>query len=164
MAAAMASGLDAVRTLDVIVRNTLRGDPRMIAVWARDRRIDYRRRPRKPVARPPTPAATLVTDRVDVADPPRAAALSDNVANAPSDDIRRVEVNAVVAVLDYSVTYLRSVGLVHGSGRNHAAGLPDQGDRIDLESEPWLLEDQRLQTRLRGATAGAAERLSRERT
>jgi hypothetical protein len=37
MAAAMASGLAAVRTLDVIVGNTLRGDPRVMAVWARDR-------------------------------------------------------------------------------------------------------------------------------
>ena len=159
MASAMASGLDAVRTLDVIVRNTLGGDPRVMAVWARDRRIDYRRRSRKPVARPPAPAATLLTDRVDVADPPPAAALSDAVANVPNEDIRRVEVNAVVAVLDYSVTCLRSVRLVQGGGRNHAAALPDRGDRIDLESGPRRLEDQRLPTRLRGATARAAERL-----
>jgi hypothetical protein len=117
---------------------SLGGDPRVMAVWARDRRIDYRRRSRKRVARPPAPATTLVIDRVNVADP-SAAAHSEDVANAPNEDIRRVEVNAVIAVLDYSVNYLRSVRLVQGEGRKHAAALPNRGDRIDLEPGTGLL-------------------------
>ena len=44
--AALSSGLDAARTLDVIVANRLSGDPTMLQVWERGRRVDAVRRSR----------------------------------------------------------------------------------------------------------------------
>jgi hypothetical protein len=68
---ALTTALEAVRKLDVIVANRLHDDPARLAVWQRDRRIDYGRRVRRvappvdlepdpePVAPiPVTPAAT----------------------------------------------------------------------------------------------------------
>ena len=47
---AFASALAAVRKLDVLVVNQLRDDPVTMAVWERDRRVDYRKRTRKAAA------------------------------------------------------------------------------------------------------------------
>ena len=47
---AFASALAAVRKLDVLVVNQLRADPVTMAVWERDRRVDYRKRTRKAAA------------------------------------------------------------------------------------------------------------------
>lgn len=47
---ALLSGLDAVRKLDVLVANRLRGDPVTMAVWERDRHIESSRRARRSVS------------------------------------------------------------------------------------------------------------------
>jgi hypothetical protein len=44
--AAVTSGLAAVRALDAMVGNRLRDDPVTMAVWKRDRRVQYPNRPR----------------------------------------------------------------------------------------------------------------------
>jgi hypothetical protein len=44
--AALSSGLAAVRALDAMVANRLRDDPATMAVWKRDRRVQYPNRPR----------------------------------------------------------------------------------------------------------------------
>ena len=44
--AAVTSGLAAVRALDAMVANRLRDDPATVAVWKRDRRVQYPNRPR----------------------------------------------------------------------------------------------------------------------
>ena len=72
--AVLASGDAAVRALDAMVANRLRDDPATLAVWKRDRRVQYPNRPRTVVeppvavtpATPPQPAgdvaaATVVT-------------------------------------------------------------------------------------------------------
>jgi hypothetical protein len=64
IAALMAAALAAVRTLDVIVTNHLASDPVTRAVWQRDSRVVYPRRPRKTTAAA-TPAPTST-----VAEPP----------------------------------------------------------------------------------------------
>jgi hypothetical protein len=55
---AFASGLAAVRKLDVLVANQLHDDPVTMAVWERDRRVDYRKRSRKPATSPSEPVAS----------------------------------------------------------------------------------------------------------
>ena len=57
IAAALLSGLAAVRKLDVIVTNQLHGDSAQLAVWDRDRRVDYPHRA-KPVVEPVPPATS----------------------------------------------------------------------------------------------------------
>jgi hypothetical protein len=59
--AAFASGLAAVRKLDVIVPNLLRNDPKAMAVWERDRQVRYFSRTRKGVtaAQPTVPDPAL---------------------------------------------------------------------------------------------------------
>jgi len=52
---ALASGLAAVRKLDVIVSNTLQDDAVTMAVWERERRVRYRNRVKAAVT-PPSPA------------------------------------------------------------------------------------------------------------
>lgn len=52
--AALERGLEAVRQLDIIVANRCRGDDVTMAVWERDRRVEYARRARKA-----TPAKAL---------------------------------------------------------------------------------------------------------
>jgi hypothetical protein len=54
---ALASGLAAVRRLDVIVGIQFAGDPVVMAVWERDRKVDIPPRRRKP-ASPESPQAT----------------------------------------------------------------------------------------------------------
>ena len=60
--AALASGIAAVKTLDILVVNRLRDDPVLMAVWKRDRRISYPWRAKggtaPPAPAPETPAAT----------------------------------------------------------------------------------------------------------
>ena len=57
IAAALASGLSAVRALDAIVVNRLHDDPATMAVWKRDRRVQYPGRQKSAVAEPvPAPA------------------------------------------------------------------------------------------------------------
>ena len=62
IAAAIESGVAAVRKLDVIVPNTLRGNPAALAVWELDRRVEAPRRARK--SRPEAPARPAVPDAV----------------------------------------------------------------------------------------------------
>ena len=50
--AAVDSGLAAVRALDAMVGNRLRDDPATMAVWKRDRRVQYPNRPRTVVDAP----------------------------------------------------------------------------------------------------------------
>jgi hypothetical protein len=45
---ARASAFAAIRRLDIIVANALRDDPALLAVWKRDRKVDYLRRARRP--------------------------------------------------------------------------------------------------------------------
>ena len=54
--AAVASGIEAVRTLDVVLANQLRDDAATMAMWERSRRVEYPRRTRKLVPIVPTPA------------------------------------------------------------------------------------------------------------
>ena len=49
IAAALTSGSAAVRALDAMVANRLRDDPATMAVWKRDRRVQYPNRPRTAV-------------------------------------------------------------------------------------------------------------------
>lgn len=49
---ALASGLAAVRKLDVLIPNRLKDDPVTLAVWERDRRIDYPARAKGAAASP----------------------------------------------------------------------------------------------------------------
>jgi hypothetical protein len=46
--ATLAAAMDAVRTLDVMVTNQFAGDAATLAVWERDRKVDYKRRVRRP--------------------------------------------------------------------------------------------------------------------
>jgi hypothetical protein len=55
--AALSSGLAAVRKLDVMVGNRLHDDPVTMAVWERDRWVDYPNRPRRVLAPASEPAA-----------------------------------------------------------------------------------------------------------
>jgi molecular chaperone GrpE (heat shock protein) len=70
--AALASGLAAVRKLDVIVANTLQDDSVTTAVWERERRVRYRNRMKAAV----TPASP-------VPEPPASSAASTDVPAAP---------------------------------------------------------------------------------
>jgi len=62
---AIASGLDAVRKLDVLVTNVLRDDPMAMAVWQRDRRVQWPRKkgaaPDPAMPSPVPPTAPVVT-------------------------------------------------------------------------------------------------------
>ncbi len=72
--AALASGFAAIRKLDVIVVNQLQDDPMTLAVWERDRRVDYSRRVRKAASPPPdTPAAGEPAPAVAAGQPVRVA-------------------------------------------------------------------------------------------
>ncbi|MEQ1757302.1 MAG: hypothetical protein ABL986_03215 [Vicinamibacterales bacterium] len=51
--AALSSGLTAVRKLDAIVANTLRDDPKALAIWEQDRQVINPRRARRAAAEPP---------------------------------------------------------------------------------------------------------------
>jgi hypothetical protein len=53
---ALTEGLEAVKTLDTIVANQLQGNPVVMAVWERDRKVDHSRRTRKSAASTPPPA------------------------------------------------------------------------------------------------------------
>ena len=54
--AAIASGIEAVRTLDVVLANQLRDEAATMAMWERSRRVEYPRRARRLAPIPPTPA------------------------------------------------------------------------------------------------------------
>jgi hypothetical protein len=70
--AALASGDAAARALDAMVGNRLRDDPATMAVWKRDRRVQYPNRPRTVVDAPaPEPVPTVATG---AAAPPAASA------------------------------------------------------------------------------------------
>jgi hypothetical protein len=56
--ATLASGWAAVRKLDVLVANRLHDAPVTMAVWERDRRVEYRSRSRSPAASTPAPQTT----------------------------------------------------------------------------------------------------------
>jgi len=63
--AALASGVVAMRKLDAIVTNHLKDDPVTMAVWRRDRRIDYRGRGRSTGTAPapePAPVASVAAE------------------------------------------------------------------------------------------------------
>jgi hypothetical protein len=45
--ATLAAAMDAVHTLDVMVTNQFSGDPATLAVWQRDRKVEYTRRVRR---------------------------------------------------------------------------------------------------------------------
>ena len=76
--AAIASGFAAVRKLDVIVPNTLGGDPAALAVWERDRRIEPPRRARK--SRPEAPAVAPAARHAPEAAPGVAPGVASGVA------------------------------------------------------------------------------------
>lgn len=57
IAAALASGLEAVRALDIIVANHFRGDGETLGRWALERKVDL---PRRPKGRAVEPASTTV--------------------------------------------------------------------------------------------------------
>ena len=83
---AFAQAFDACRTLDVVVTNTLKRDPMLLAAWGRDRRVTPKSRvtaavaspavslpevtapePRTALARPVVVPATPAEEPVDVA-------------------------------------------------------------------------------------------------
>src|SRR5437667_5441476 len=66
---AIATGLDAVRKLDVLVRNVLRDDPMATAAWERDRRVQWPRK-KEAAAPDPTPASPVTPVPTPSAAPP----------------------------------------------------------------------------------------------
>jgi len=84
--AALDSGLEAVRTLDVIVANRLRTDTATLQVWERDRRVEPGRRAKSVAAQVPAdpnavapaamPAPMPAAATPDVAAPERAATVT----------------------------------------------------------------------------------------
>ena len=59
--AALAEGFDAIRTLDVVVANSLKGDPALMPAWLRCRRIVT------PEAASSTPAPAVPASATDAA-------------------------------------------------------------------------------------------------
>jgi len=70
---ALATGIAAAKALDAMVRNQLRGDAAMLAVWERDRRIIWPSHPRAkgetPASEPVAPAAAPVVAPPEPATP-----------------------------------------------------------------------------------------------
>ena len=80
--AALTSGGAAARALDAMVANRLRDDPTTMAVWKRDRRVQY----------PPSRARTIVDAPAPVAVPPAAAGGASAQAPAASGVASTAEV------------------------------------------------------------------------
>jgi hypothetical protein len=57
---ALARGLDAKRTLDVVMANVLASDPGLLAAWKRDRRVEGTRRSASPGSASAAEAAPVV--------------------------------------------------------------------------------------------------------
>ncbi len=58
--ATLAAAMDAVHTLDVMVANQFAGDTATLAVWQRDRKVEYTRRRRATIGSEPDPAPATV--------------------------------------------------------------------------------------------------------
>ena len=87
--AALASGLAAVRKLDVIVSNTVQDDAVTRAVWERERRVRYRNRVKAAVTpaspAPQTPASPTMSVEASAAGPAATAAPETPAALPPAD-------------------------------------------------------------------------------
>lgn len=67
--AALAAGLEAARTLDVVAGNVLAGDPGLLASWKRERRVAATRRGAPTVFPEPLPSAVPVASTPDAPTP-----------------------------------------------------------------------------------------------
>jgi hypothetical protein len=93
---AVAKGMDAVRTLDVIVGNTLKHDPVLRAVWKSDRRVNPTRKAvvaavkEAPVLAPPTAVPGPVAVPTPLPTPAESATTGEAViSTAVIDALRR---------------------------------------------------------------------------
>jgi hypothetical protein len=79
VAAAIEDGLNAVRLLDVVITNALKGDPKLAAAWKRDKKVE--RRPRTAPAAP-DPAATPAPAAPSTPDAAPAPAVAESLPKA----------------------------------------------------------------------------------
>ncbi|MCC7010717.1 MAG: hypothetical protein IT184_18040 [Acidobacteria bacterium] len=89
---ALALGLDAVRTLDIVVVNALEQDPVLLAKWERDRRVvggRSRAEPKPALGPPALPAVAPEGSTSETSDAPSAAAEKPAPDEGPDDLLRR---------------------------------------------------------------------------